>query len=252
MTLTKKHVKNQLKTLKTTYRTLNYIINLNGFGWDETICKLSVDEEVKNEYLRLHPEHQRFFSKRYPLYEEMKAVCDDDYARREDVRDVRRDPAQTTQDTHGASSSTLPVGLDDMDDSFLRTPPRGRTSSSTPGVDVSMGYSDSSPIRGPSSASGGKKSKKRPNAALLSKLQVVSSSINRVADAIITAGEVHSLPDLKDAVLNIGGFPISELVDAYVYLHGHHKEAEAFLSLEEMDRVEMVGRILRRLAGSMS
>ncbi|XP_077219519.1 uncharacterized protein LOC143853685 [Tasmannia lanceolata] len=125
MTLTKEHVKNRLKTLKTTYRTLNSILNLSGFGWDETICKLSVDEEVKNEYLRLHPEHQRFFSKRYPLYEDMKAVCDDDYARGEDVRDTRRDPTQPTQDTHGASSSTLPVGLDDMDDSFLRTPPHG-------------------------------------------------------------------------------------------------------------------------------
>ncbi|XP_077228539.1 uncharacterized protein LOC143861505 [Tasmannia lanceolata] len=80
MTLTKEHVKNRLKTLKTTYRTLNSIINLSGFGWDETY---------------LHPEHQRFFSKQYPLYEEMKAVCDDDYARGEDVRDVRRDPTQT-------------------------------------------------------------------------------------------------------------------------------------------------------------
>ncbi|XP_077237010.1 uncharacterized protein LOC143878626 [Tasmannia lanceolata] len=125
ITLTKEHVKNRLKTLKTTYRTLNSITNLSGFGWDETICKLSVDEEVKNEYLRLHPEHQRFFSKRYPLYEDMKAVCDDDYARGEDVRDTRRDPTQPTQDTHGASSSTILVGLDDMDDSFLRTPPHG-------------------------------------------------------------------------------------------------------------------------------
>ncbi|XP_077251927.1 uncharacterized protein LOC143891177 [Tasmannia lanceolata] len=166
MTLMKEHVKNRLKTLKTTYRTLNSIINLSGFGWDETICKLS-----------LHLEHQRFFSKRYPLYEDMKAL-----------------------------------------------PPYSASwwSSSTPALDASIGYSDSSPIRGPS-ASGGKKSKKRPNAALLSELQVVSSSLNRVADAIITIGEVHSLPDLKDAVLEIGGFPRGDLVDVYVYLLGHHK-----------------------------
>ncbi|XP_077237296.1 uncharacterized protein LOC143878967 [Tasmannia lanceolata] len=221
-----------------------------GAGFKEC-AYFAVAHELDTED-NLHPEHQRFFSKRYPLYEEMKVVCDDDYARGEDIRDVRRDPTQTTQDTHGASSLTLPVGLDDMDDSLLHTSPRGRTSSSTPGVDVSMGYSDSSPIRGPTSTSGGTKSKKRHNAALLSELQVVSSNINRVADAIITTSEVHSLPDLKDAVLNIGGFPRSELIDAYMYLHGHHKEAEAFLSLEEMDRVEMVGRILRRLAGSMS
>ncbi|XP_077247225.1 uncharacterized protein LOC143886941 [Tasmannia lanceolata] len=246
-TLTKENVKNRLKTLKTTYRTLNSIINLSGFGWDETLCKISVGEEVKNDYLKMHPENQSFFSKRYPLYEEMKAVCDDDYARGEEVRDRRAVPTQATQETPGASSSTQPVGLDDMDDSFLRTPPRARPSSSTPAVDASMGYSDSSPIRGPTSATGGKKSKKRPNAALVSELQVVSSSINRVADAIISTGEVHSLPDLKDAVLNIGGFPRGDLLDAYVYLHGRHKEAEAFLSLDDMDRTEMLGRIMRRL-----
>ncbi|XP_077249022.1 uncharacterized protein LOC143888458 [Tasmannia lanceolata] len=182
-TLTKDNVKNRLKTLKTTYRTLNSIINL----------KISVDEEVKNDYLKMHPENQRFFSKRYPLYEEIKAVCDDDYARGEEVRDRRAVPTQATQETPAASSSTLPVGVDDMDDSFLRTPPRARPSSSTPAVDASMGYSDSSPIRGPTSATGGKKSRKRPNAALLSELQVVSSSINRVADAIISTGEVHVL-----------------------------------------------------------
>ncbi|XP_077211403.1 uncharacterized protein LOC143890900 [Tasmannia lanceolata] len=246
-TLTKDNVKNRLKTLKTTYRTLNSIINLSGFGWDETLCKISVDEEVKNDYLKMHPENQRFFSKRYPLYEEMKAVCDDDYARGEEVRDRRAAPTQATQETPAGSSSTLPVGVDDMDDSFLRTPPRARPSSSTPAADASMGYSDSSPIRGPTSATGGKKSRKRPNAALLSELQVVSSSINRVADAIISTGEVHSLPDLKDAVLNIGGFPRDDLLDAYVYLHGRHKEAEAFLSLDNMDRVSMLGRIMRRL-----
>ncbi|XP_077217881.1 uncharacterized protein LOC143852385 [Tasmannia lanceolata] len=175
-TFTKDNVKNRLKTLKTTYRTLNSIINLSGFGWDETLCKISVDEEVKNDYLKLHPEKQRFFSKRYPLYKEMKAICDDDYARGEE------------------------------------------------------------------------KSKKRLNPALLSELHVVSSSINRVADAIISTGEVHSLPDLKDALLNIAGFAKGELIDAYVYLHGHHKEAEAFLSLDEMDRVDMLRHILRRLA----
>ncbi|XP_077228514.1 uncharacterized protein LOC143861472 [Tasmannia lanceolata] len=247
-TLTKDNVKNRLKTLKTSYRTLNSIINLSGFGWDETLCKVSVDEEVKNDYLKIHLEHQRFVSKRYPLYEEMKAVCNDDYAHKEEVRDRRADPTQATQDTPGASSSIIPVGLDDMDDSFLRTPPHARASLSTLAVDVSKGFSDSSPIRGPTSASGGKKSKKRPNAALLSELQVVSSSINRVADTIISTSEVHSLPNLKDAMLNIGDFAGGELIDAYDYMYGHHKEADAFLFLDEMDRVEMLGRILRRLA----
>ncbi|XP_077217896.1 uncharacterized protein LOC143852399 [Tasmannia lanceolata] len=168
---------------------------VGGFGWDETFCKVSVKEEAKNEYLKIHPEHLHYFSKRY---HEMKAVFDDDFARGEDVRDRRRDPPQQTQDTHGDFSSSLP---------------------------------------GPTSVSGGRRSKKRPNAALLSEMQVVSST-----------GEMHNIPDLKDVVLNIGGFARDELIDAYVYLHGHHKEAEAFLSLDEMDRVEMLGRILRRLA----
>ncbi|XP_077246524.1 uncharacterized protein LOC143886442 [Tasmannia lanceolata] len=183
-TLTKYHVKNQLKSLKTTYMTVKSIINLSGFGWDEKFCKVSVDEEVKNDYLKLHPEHQRYFLKRYLLYEEMKAVCDDDYARGEEVRDKRADPTQATQDTPGASSSTLPVGLDDMDDSFLRTLPPARAPPSLPAVDVSMGFNDSSPIKGPTSVSGEKRSKKRPNAALLSEMQVVSSSIKMVAEAI--------------------------------------------------------------------
>ncbi|XP_077243187.1 uncharacterized protein LOC143883753 [Tasmannia lanceolata] len=76
----------------------------------------------------------------------------------------------------------------------------------------------------------------------------VGLGIKMVVDAKITTSKVHSLPDLKDDVLNIDGFANGELIDAYVYMQGHQKEAEAFLSLDKMDRVEMLGRILRRLA----
>ncbi|XP_077246236.1 uncharacterized protein LOC143886168 [Tasmannia lanceolata] len=75
----------------------------------------------------------------------------------------------------------------------------------------------------------------------------VRLGIKMVADAKSSTSEVHSLLGLKDAVLNIDGFVRGDLIDAYVYLHRHHKEARAFLSLDEMDRVEMLRRILRRM-----
>ncbi|XP_077222194.1 uncharacterized protein LOC143856038 [Tasmannia lanceolata] len=78
--ITKDHVRNRMKTMKTNYRIVHTILSRSGFGWDTIQCKISVEDEVKNDYLQSTPGHLRFFNTRYPLYEEWKYVFGEDHA----------------------------------------------------------------------------------------------------------------------------------------------------------------------------
>ncbi|XP_077229800.1 uncharacterized protein LOC143862629 [Tasmannia lanceolata] len=250
---TKDHVKNRLKTMKTNYRFLNTIVNLSGFGWDPQLKKISVEEQVKNDYLARNPEHLRFFNNRWELYEEMKVVFGEDYATGEFARD-RHAPSQDTQDVEGLFSSSQAIGLDDMFDGTTPafTPPpaprASRSRHSSPVRDTSMGFSDSSPLKTPASGSKGKRKRRTSGGQLSSDMTYLSDSVRMVAEAIITTGEVHSLAELKAAVMSTSGFTMLELLRAYTYLHKNHKDAEVFLSLSEEERVAVMGDIVARLA----
>ncbi|XP_077215498.1 uncharacterized protein LOC143850067 [Tasmannia lanceolata] len=269
--ISKDHVKNRLKTMKTNYRFLNTIVNLSGFGWDPQLKKISVEEQriavgtsrpsasssdrgpQKNDYLARNPEHLRFFNNRWELYEEMKVVFGEDYATGEFARD-RHAPSQDTQDVEGLFSSSQAIGLDDMFDGTTPafTPPpaprASRSRHSSPVRDTSMGFSDSSPLKTPASGSKGKRKRRTSGGQLSSDMTYLLDSVRMVAEAIITTGEVHSLAELKAAVMSTSGFTMLELLRAYTYLHKNHKDAEVFLSLSKEERVAVMGDIVARLA----
>ncbi|XP_077242532.1 uncharacterized protein LOC143883052 [Tasmannia lanceolata] len=123
--ITREHIKTRMKMMKTNFRILNTIVNLSGFGWDPQLKKISVEDQVKNDYLARNPEHLHFFNDRWELYEEMKEVFGEDYATEDFARD-RRAPSQDTQDAEGLFSSSQAVGLDDMFDGSTPsfTPPQ--------------------------------------------------------------------------------------------------------------------------------
>ncbi|XP_077240106.1 uncharacterized protein LOC143881010 [Tasmannia lanceolata] len=223
------------------------------FGWDPQLKKISVEEQVKNDYLTRNPEHLRFFNNRWELYEEMKVVFGEDYATGEFARD-RHAPSQDTQDVEGLFSSSQAIGLDDMFDgttpAFTPPPaPRASRSRHSPPVrDTSMGFSDSSPLKTPASGGKGKRKRRTSGGQLSSDMTYLSDSVRMVAEAIITTGEVHSLAELKAAVMSTSGFTMLELLRAYTYLHKNHKDAEVFLSLSKEERVAVMSDIVARLA----
>ncbi|XP_077237308.1 uncharacterized protein LOC143878981 [Tasmannia lanceolata] len=246
--ITKDHVRNRIKTLKTTYRAVHTILSLSGIGWDTQLCKISVEEEVKNEYLKTNPGHLRYFNNRYPLYEEWKYVFGESHA-----------TGEFTNDSHGPEQDDLgtfpcrgPLGLDDMVDSFPSVstpsgPSRTRSRHSSPvGDNTSMGYSDSSPLKEPTPGSSGKRRRRVGDAKLSTDMDKLSDSIRMMAEAITSTSEVHDLGLLKDSVMGMQSFSYRERVRAYNYLHIHHKEAEVFLSLEEEGRYEILIGILEK------
>ncbi|XP_077239772.1 uncharacterized protein LOC143880686 [Tasmannia lanceolata] len=226
--ITKEHIKNRLKTMKTNYRFLNTIVNLSGFGWDPQLKKISVEDQVKNDYLVRNPDHLRFFNNRWELYEEMKEVFGEDYATGEFARD-RHAPSQDTQDVEGLFSSS-------------------QITSFIPSQRHQHGLSDSSPLKAPASGSKGKRKRRTSGGQLSSDMTYLSDSVRMVAEAIITTGEVHSLAELKAAVMSTSGFTMLELLRAYTYLHKNHKDGEVFLSLSEEERVAVMGDIVGLLA----
>ncbi|XP_077232157.1 uncharacterized protein LOC143866890 [Tasmannia lanceolata] len=192
--ITKDHVKNRLKTMKTNYRFLNTIVNLSGFGWDPQLKKISIEEQVKNDYLARNPEHLCFFNNRWELYEEMKVVFGEDYATGEFARD-RHAPSQDTQDVEGLFSSSQAIGLDDMFDGTtpaFTPPPAPRASRSRHSSPVRDINSDSSPLKTPASGSKGKRKRRTSGGQLSSDMTYLSDSVMMVAEAIITTGEAYT------------------------------------------------------------
>ncbi|XP_077246821.1 uncharacterized protein LOC143886655 isoform X1 [Tasmannia lanceolata] len=228
-----------MKTMKINYRILHTILSRSGFGWDTIQCKISVENEVKNDYLQSSPGHLRFFNTRYPLYEEWKYVFGEDHATGEFLDDSHA----PSQDELGTFPSSDPVGLDDMADRFpsVGTPPGpprcSRSRHSSPVRDASMGFSDSSLVKAPTPGSSGKRTR-GADAKLGQNMDRLSDSIRMMADVITSTVEVHDLSHLKDSMMSMESFSYRERVRAYMYLHNHHKEAEIFLSLEDEGRHE--------------
>ncbi|XP_077249233.1 uncharacterized protein LOC143888688 [Tasmannia lanceolata] len=245
--ITKDHVRNRMKTMKTNYRIVHTILSRSGFGWDTIQCKISVEDEVKNDYLQSTPGHLRFFNTCYPLYEEWKYVFGEDHATGEFLDDSHA----PSQDDFGTFPSNDPVGLDNMADRFppVATPPGpprcSKSRHSSPVRDASMGFSDSSPVKAPTPGSSGKR-RRGADAKLGQNMDRLSDSIRMMADAITSIAEVHDLSHLKDSMMSMENFSYRARVRAYMYLHTHHKEAEVFLSLEDEGRHEVVIAILEQ------
>ncbi|XP_077210135.1 uncharacterized protein LOC143845638 [Tasmannia lanceolata] len=115
--ITKDHVRNRMKTMKTNYRILHTILSRSGFGWDTIQCKISVENEVKNDYLQSSPGHLRFFNTRYPLYEEWKYVFGEDHATGEFLAVKVPTPGSSGKRTRGADAK-LGQNMDRLSDSI--------------------------------------------------------------------------------------------------------------------------------------
>ncbi|XP_077217887.1 uncharacterized protein LOC143852390 [Tasmannia lanceolata] len=159
--ITKEHVKNRLKMMKTNYRFLNTIVNLSGFGLDPQLKKISVEDQMKNDYLADTLDVEGLFSS-------SQAVGLDDMF-------------------DGTTPAFTPPPA----------PRASRSRHSSPVRDTSMGFSDSSPLKAPASGSKGKRNRRTSGGQLSSDMTYLSDSVRMVAEAIITTGEVHSLAELK-------------------------------------------------------
>lgn len=61
-------LKNRHKTLRNLYRAINNLLSLNGFSWDHTRQMVTADNNVWDDYIKVHPEARSYRIKTIPYY----------------------------------------------------------------------------------------------------------------------------------------------------------------------------------------
>lgn len=69
-----KQLKEQERTLKKAYKTINRLRDLSGFGWDPTRKMVDAPEEVWAPILQTDKEAKRWYNKPFPYYDDLHSL----------------------------------------------------------------------------------------------------------------------------------------------------------------------------------
>ncbi|XP_077246086.1 uncharacterized protein At2g29880-like [Tasmannia lanceolata] len=61
--LNKEHIKNRIKTMKETYKSVCIILSRSGFGWDNNTKMVTCKKEVYDDYIVANPKHKKHFTR---------------------------------------------------------------------------------------------------------------------------------------------------------------------------------------------
>ncbi|KAJ9543157.1 hypothetical protein OSB04_022864 [Centaurea solstitialis] len=64
-------LKNRHKTLRNLYRTISNLLSLNGFSWDQTRQMVTADNNVWDDYIKVHPDARSYRIKTIPYYNDL-------------------------------------------------------------------------------------------------------------------------------------------------------------------------------------
>ncbi|RWR73442.1 L10-interacting MYB domain-containing-like protein isoform X1 [Cinnamomum micranthum f. kanehirae] len=78
-------IRNRLRTLKNRYKQIKTLIELNGFGLDDKEKKTIVEDQVWDDYVKVHPNHAKYRGKSCADYEKLVIIYGDTIA---DGRDL--------------------------------------------------------------------------------------------------------------------------------------------------------------------
>uniref|UniRef100_A0A2N9GSH5 DDE Tnp4 domain-containing protein n=1 Tax=Fagus sylvatica TaxID=28930 RepID=A0A2N9GSH5_FAGSY len=74
------HVSNRLRTIRTTWKTIQTVRNNSGFGWDDNLKMITCDPKTQDEYLMANPTHVQYLNKKIEFYDKMAIVVGKDVA----------------------------------------------------------------------------------------------------------------------------------------------------------------------------
>ncbi|RWR92102.1 Myb/SANT-like domain-containing protein [Cinnamomum micranthum f. kanehirae] len=76
----KDKLKNRFKTLKKTYGDLKAMLDLSGFGWDDTRKMVTAEPQVWKEYVAAHPKAAHYKNKTFPDWASLAIIFGDSVA----------------------------------------------------------------------------------------------------------------------------------------------------------------------------
>ncbi|XP_070031311.1 uncharacterized protein [Nicotiana tomentosiformis] len=76
-----KHVENHLKILRSTWNTVQPLLNKSSLGWDDNLKMITASPRVYAFHVQAHPTHEKLVNKKIEMFEEMSLVCGNNRAR---------------------------------------------------------------------------------------------------------------------------------------------------------------------------
>ncbi|KAF8022276.1 hypothetical protein BT93_G2429 [Corymbia citriodora subsp. variegata] len=74
------HVENHLKTFKSNWKTIQTLRGKSGFNWDDKLKMVIAGKKEFDEYVLVHPSHEKYLNKMIDMYDEMALVVGRDMA----------------------------------------------------------------------------------------------------------------------------------------------------------------------------
>ncbi|KAL3751113.1 hypothetical protein ACJRO7_011998 [Eucalyptus globulus] len=74
------HVENHLKTVKSNWKTIQTVHGKSGFSWDDKLKMVVAGKNEFDQYVLVHPSHEKYLNKMIDMYDEMVVVVGRDIA----------------------------------------------------------------------------------------------------------------------------------------------------------------------------
>ncbi|XP_077219784.1 uncharacterized protein LOC143857097 [Tasmannia lanceolata] len=226
--LNKEHIKNRIKTMKETYKSVCIILSRSGFGWDNETKMVTCEREVYDDYVAAHPKHKKHFTTHHVLHDDMCKIFGDEFAKGAGAR---------TRENQSIASSQ-PVSLDDIGDDFADDHTPMSHHQPSPEADPTNGGSETSPLR----RDGTRRQRSRHGGAHLDSMSRISTSMDKVADALTGDRPPAYLAQLREAVRGVGGFSQDILLRTTEYLTINPSQVHIFIMYEEDERRSYIRR----------
>ncbi|XP_077222022.1 uncharacterized protein LOC143855855 [Tasmannia lanceolata] len=205
--------------MKETCKSDCIILGRSGFGWDNDTKMVTCEKEVYDDYIAAHPKQKKHFTTHHVLHDDMCKIFRDEFA---------KGAASRTHENPSIASSQL-VSLDDIGDDFAddHTPMSHHPPS--PEADPINGGSETSPLR----RVGTRRQRTCQGGAHLDSMSRLSTSMDKVTDALTGARAPAYLAQLRKAVREVGGFSQDILLRTTEYLTINPSQAHLFIRYEE-------------------
>ncbi|XP_030534137.2 uncharacterized protein LOC115743487 [Rhodamnia argentea] len=73
-------VENHLKTVKSNWKTIQSVHGKSGFNWDDKLKMVIAGKNEFDQYVTVHPTHEKYLNKMIDMYDEMALVVGRDMA----------------------------------------------------------------------------------------------------------------------------------------------------------------------------
>ncbi|XP_077252146.1 L10-interacting MYB domain-containing protein-like [Tasmannia lanceolata] len=235
--ITRNHCKNRLRTWNKQYQIVKSLLNHGGFRWDDASSMVVADENVWEDYIKVHPDAKQFRRKSLPNYNELCIIIGENQIGGIGGNKARTSNKVETDDNTPRSNDVTPLMADnleprvdhmndsDSDEDLEHSSPRSGHLSMMSTVPKRLG-----------------KRKKGATASILDSLAQMTDAVKLIASERNGIAKEFSmekkLKTLYEEIRKVPNIDRNIRVQALDFFSDNENKANMFLILDEDDRYE--------------